>query len=236
MTNKNIPIYIQIHDQIREEIEKGKWAVGDRLPSERELALAFNVSRMTLRQAVQTLADEGILERRIGSGTYVAREKVQERMTGTTSFSEIMLEQGKKPSSKTVSYFVTTPSSSEMEKLNLAADEPIVRMERIRYADGLPICFEVASIPARLVEEYPKKAITDSLYQTLTKDGQHSIGKAEQKVTAVVASERIAELLEIKKGEPILRVKQISFLSEGEAFEYVRSQYVGSRFEFFLER
>lgn len=236
MANKNIPVYIQIHDRIREEIENGKWVVGDRLPSERELALSFNVSRMTLRQAIQTLADEGILERRIGSGTYVAREKVQETMSGTTSFSEIMTEQGKAPSSKTVSYFLTTPSSSEMDKLALSADEKIVRMERIRYADKLPICFEVASIPYKLVSDFSKKAITESLYQTLTENDRYTIGKAEQKITAVVASERIADLLEIKKGEPILRVKQVSFLEEGQPFEYVRSQYVGTRFEFFLER
>ncbi|MDB1590562.1 GntR family transcriptional regulator, partial [Enterococcus faecalis] len=69
---QNIPIYIQIHDKIKEDIEKGVWSIGDRLPSERELALKFDVSRMTLRQAIQTLADEGILERKIGSGTYVA--------------------------------------------------------------------------------------------------------------------------------------------------------------------
>lgn len=75
---QNIPIYIQIHDKIKEDIEKGVWSIGDRLPSERELALKFDVSRMTLRQAIQTLADEGILERKIGSGTYVARKKVQE--------------------------------------------------------------------------------------------------------------------------------------------------------------
>lgn len=236
MGGKNIPVYIQIHDQIRQQIEEGKWVVGDRLPSERELALTFNVSRMTLRQAIQTLSDEGILERRIGSGTYVAREKVQETMSGTTSFSEIMLSQGKEPSSKTVSYFLTTPSSSEMEKLKLTAKDKIIRMERIRYADKLPICFEVASIPHELVKNFTKKAITESLYQTLKENDQNTIDKAEQKITAVIASERIAELLEIKKGEPILRVKQISYLDDGKPFEYVRSQYVGSRFEFFLER
>lgn len=236
MLDKNTPVYIQIHDQIRQQIEDGKWLVGDRLPSERELSITFNVSRMTLRQAIQTLSDEGILERRIGSGTYVAREKVQEKMTGTTSFSEIMLAQGKTPSSKTVSYFLTSPSSSEMEKLHLTPKDKIIRMERIRYADNLPICFEVASIPHQLVKDFTKKGITESLYQTLKENSDNTIDKAEQKVTAVVASERIAELLEIKKGEPILRVKQISYLGDGQAFEYVRSQYVGSRFEFFLER
>lgn len=73
------PVYIQIHNQLKKDIEAGKWSIGDRIPSERELALNFEVSRMTLRQAVQTLVDEGILERRIGAGTYVANRKVQEK-------------------------------------------------------------------------------------------------------------------------------------------------------------
>lgn len=76
------PIYIQIHNDIKRAIEAGKWAVGDRIPSERELSRNFDVSRMTLRQAIQTLVDEGILERQVGSGTYVANQKVQENVRG----------------------------------------------------------------------------------------------------------------------------------------------------------
>ena len=138
MSNQ-LPVYIQIHDQLKNEIEQGIWKVGDRLPSERELAVKFNVSRMTLRQAIQNLADEGILERKIGSGTYVAREKVQEKMSGATSFTEIMESQNRVPSSRTISYLLTSPSSSEMEKLNLSKDDTILRMERIRFADDVPL-------------------------------------------------------------------------------------------------
>lgn len=70
------PIYIKIHNQLRENIEDGKWKVGEKIPAERELAGYFSVSRMTLRQAIQELVDEGILERRVGSGTFVDRKSV----------------------------------------------------------------------------------------------------------------------------------------------------------------
>lgn len=232
----SVPIYIQIHDKIKEDIEKGVWAIGDRLPSERELALKFNVSRMTLRQAIQTLSDEGILERKIGSGTYVARKKVQEKMTGTTSFTDIMLSQNRVPSSRTVSYFVAKPSSSEMEKLQLTAEDSILRMERIRFADDVPICFEIASIPYSMVSEYSKPEITNSLYKTLEEKGGNKIGHANQTISAMLASEQIAEYLEIKRGDAILRLRQISYLENGQPFEYVRTQYVGNRFEFYLEK
>ena len=231
-----LPVYLRIHDQIKSEIEDGKWHVGDRLPSERELSENFNVSRMTLRQAIQTLADEGILERKIGSGTYVARKKVQETMIGTTSFSDIIKSQGSVPSSKTISYFVTKPSSSEMEKLQLTEKEDILKMERIRYADDIPICFEVASIPYKLVSDYDKEEITTSLYKTLAEKGNFKIGKSSQHISAVVSSEKIAHFLDIKRGEAILRMTQISYFEDGAPFEYVRSQYVGERFEFYLEK
>lgn len=236
MSNQTVPVYIQIHDKIRKEIEDGLWAVGDRLPSERELSIQFGVSRMTLRQAIQALADDGILERKIGSGTYVARQKVQEKMTGTTSFTEIMLSQGRTPSSKTIAYYTTKPSSSEMEKLKLSAADSILRMERVRYADDVPICFEVASIPLTIVQGYSKAEITQSLYSTLENKGGYKVGDATQTISAMLASEQIADYLEIKRGDAVLRLRQLTYLTDGRPFEYVRTQYVGNRFEFFLEK
>lgn len=73
------PMYIKIHNQIKRDIENHVYQVGDRIPAERQLAVKFGVSRMTLRQAIKTLEDEGILERRLGSGTYVASQKVQKK-------------------------------------------------------------------------------------------------------------------------------------------------------------
>lgn len=230
------PIYIQIHNKIKQTIEAGKWKIGDRIPAERELAVHFGVSRMTLRQAVQTLVDEGILERHVGSGTFVARQKVQERMSsGVTSFTEIIESEGKQASSKTISYLVTTPSISESERLDLAAGEKVLRMERIRYADDLPICFEVATLPYNLIKDYERSQISTSLYRTLAENGLE-IGHAEQNVSATLAPERIAEYLDVKRGAAILRLRQTTRLADGRPFEYVRTQYVGERFEFYLEK
>jgi GntR family transcriptional regulator len=231
-----VPVYIQIHNEIRKEIESGKWSVGERIPSERQLSQDFNVSRMTLRQAIQTLVDEGILQRQVGSGTYVASSKVQEKMSGTTSFTEITESQGKHPSSKTVSYHVADPSISEMEKLKLADGDQILRMERIRYADNQPICFEVATIPISIVKSLNKEDITSSLYKALENKAGLKLGNATQTVSAILASEKIANFLNVKRGSAILRVRQVTTLDDERPFEYVRSQYAGDRFEFYLER
>ncbi|MCT3499116.1 GntR family transcriptional regulator, partial [Lactobacillus delbrueckii subsp. bulgaricus] len=139
------PMYIKIHNQLRRDIENHVYQVGDRIPAERQLAEQFKVSRMTLRQAIKTLEEEGILERRLGSGTYVASQKVQEKMSGIMSFTEITRANGQTPSSKLVSYKITQPSLSEKERLGLEGSDKVLRMERIRYADQVPICHEIVT-------------------------------------------------------------------------------------------
>ncbi|MFC6314349.1 GntR family transcriptional regulator [Lapidilactobacillus achengensis] len=230
------PVYIKIHNQLKRDIESGIWKVGDRIPSERALSVQFQVSRMTLRQALQTLVEEGILERRVGAGTFVARQKVQEKMSGTTSFTELMRSQGKFPSSQTISYRTVSPSLSEQERLSLGENDKVVRMERIRLADSLPICFEVATIPADMVKNFSRAEVTESFYATMEQKGGYVIGQAKQTITATLASESIADYLNLKRGDAILRLRQITYLSDGRPFEYVRTQYAGQRFEFFLER
>lgn len=230
------PVYIQIHNDLRKSVEDGRWKVGEKIPAERELAADFGVSRMTLRQAIQTLVDEGILERRVGSGTFVASQKVQEKMTGVTSFTELMQAAGKKPSSKTISYHLTIPSQSEIEKLQLKDDERVLRMERVRYGNDVPICYEITTVPATLIDGFSKDEITTSFYQTLAKKAHLYPGHAIQKVSATNATEKIAEYLDIRRGDALLRLTQLSYLQDGRPFEYVHTQYVGSRFEFVLEK
>ncbi|KOY79487.1 GntR family transcriptional regulator [Apilactobacillus kunkeei] len=230
-----LPIYIQIHNEIKKNIEEGKWKLGSRIPSERQLSTEFNVSRMTLRQAIQTLVDEGILDQRVGSGTYVSNEKVQEKMSGVTSFTDIMLAQGKLPASKTISYHTLEPSLSEIEKLNISQNEKVLRMERIRYGDGVPICFEIATVPEKIIDGLSKDDVADSFYASL-KEKKNLVPKvSRQNVSATLASERIAEYLDIKKGDAILLLRQVTSLQNGQPFEYVRTQYVGERFEFYLD-
>ncbi|UQS85020.1 GntR family transcriptional regulator [Apilactobacillus apisilvae] len=230
-----LPIYIQIHNKIRKKVEDGVWKLGEKIPSERELSVNFNVSRMTLRQAIQTLVDEGILEQRMGSGTFVTNEKIQEKMSGVTSFTDIMLAQGKKPSSKTISYHSLEPSLSEVEKLKINQNEKVVRMERIRYGDGLPICFEIATVPEKIVQNLSKYDVTNSFYASLEKKLGLIPKVSNQTVSATLASEKISDYLDIKKGDAILLMRQTTALQNGEPFEYVRTQYVGERFEFYLD-
>lgn len=229
-----LPAYIRIHDAIKQDIEQGIWKIGQRLPSERNLSENFEVSRMTLRQAITLLVDEGILERRIGSGTFVASRRVQEKMRGTTSFTEIVKSQGKLPSSKLISYIKIHPSSQEMQQLQLSPREAIIRMERVRYADHIPVVYEVAAIPEKMIKNFRKEEITEHFFQTLVKNG-YEIGKSQQTISAKIAEKEVAAYLDIDEGKALLALTQVSYFTDGQPFEFVRSQYVGDRFEFYLE-
>ena len=200
------PMYIKIHNQIKRDIENKKYKVGERIPAERQLASKFNVSRMTLRQAIKTLEDEGILERRLGSGTYVSSQKVQEKMSGIMSFTDITRSNGQVPSSKLLSYRITKPSLSEKEKLKIQDTDNVLRMERVRFADNVPICYEVATIPYELVSRFSKDEISSSLYQTLEEKGGYKIGSVVENIGAAVANENEARLLSVKKGEPLVTI------------------------------
>ena len=230
-------IYIRIHDEIKHQIETGVFEVGQRLPSERVMAEQFGVSRMTLRQAVTSLVEEGILPRYVGSGTFVASDRVREKMRGTTSFTEIIQNLGKTPSSKVLSYQKTKANEVECDKLQLKKGAQIIRMERIRYADELPICYEVASIPYRLIEDFAKNDIANHFYETLANAGK-KIGRSEQIISAKIVNKEIANFLSIKQSSAILALTQVSYFANSDEtpFEYVLSQYVGERFEFYLER
>ena len=229
-----VPAYIRIHDAIKKEIDEGVWEIGQRLPSERDLADDYEVSRMTLRQAITLLVEEGILERRVGSGTYVASHRVQEKMRGTTSFTEIVRSQGKTPSSQLISYQRKTANETEIQQLQLKATDTVVRMERVRFADNVPLVFEVASIPEKLIQSFNQEDITEHFFQTLTDNG-YEIGKSQQTIYAKNASERVANYLKVSKNHAVLALTQVSYFTDGRPFEYVHSQYVGDRFEFYLE-
>ena len=229
-----IPAYIRIHDAVKKQIDDGFWEIGQRLPSERDLADDYEVSRMTLRQAITLLVEEGILERRVGSGTYVASHRVQEKMRGTTSFTEIVRLQGKTPSSQVVSYQRKPANETEIQQLQLKTSDYVVRMERVRYADNMPLVFEVASIPEKLIREFKREDIAEHFFQTLTDNG-YEIGKSQQTIYAKNASERVANYLKVPKNHAVLALTQVSYFTDGRPFEYVHSQYVGDRFEFYLE-
>ncbi|EUJ19804.1 GntR family transcriptional regulator [Listeria aquatica] len=227
-----IPIYMQIQADIKQKIEVGTWEIGSSIPAERQLAEMFHVSRMTVRQAIQGLVDDGILQRRVGAGTFIAEKKLTERLEAVTSFTNLMLQEGKIPSTRIVSYGIRPASIQEQDALNLSGNSNVMKIERIRYGDQIPILYEVAAIPEQIASLLTKEDIMDSLYNAIETKLGRKIGDAEQVMEAALVSEKVAPFLDVKLGSPVMKLRQITALDDGRPFEFTRSQYVGSRFQF----
>ena len=155
-------------------------------------------------------------------------------MRGTTSFTEIMKSQGKEPSSQVISYRKTIPSLQEVDKLGIDKTETIIRMERVRYADGIPVVYEVASIPEKFIKNFNREEVTSHFFQTLERHG-YKIGKSHQTIYARLAKDKIADYLQISKGQAILGSDTGFLFWRWDGFWVCKSQYVGERFEFYLE-
>ena len=134
-----LPAYMKIHDQIKKDIDEHRWAIGERLPSERDLVEQFEVSRMTLRQAISLLVEEGVLERRRKWHLCIQYTCTRKDERDNQFYWKLLSPKVKVPSSQLISYRKTIPNEQEVAKLGISPTENIIRMERVRYADQVPL-------------------------------------------------------------------------------------------------
>lgn len=234
MINKNspVPIYHQLEEYIKQQIENGLLKEEEAIPSEREFSERFQISRMTVRQAINNLVMEGYLNRKKGRGTFVSKKKVEQELQGMTSFTEDMLSRGMKPSSKLLSFKIIEADKKTALELKIAENDPIYKIKRIRLADGAPMALETAYIPVNLVPGLTEENSNLSLYQYIEEHLSLSISEATQEIEASIAEEHIAEPLGIEEGEPILLIVRIAYLQDGTPFELVKSSFRADRYRF----
>ncbi|WP_108671609.1 phosphonate metabolism transcriptional regulator PhnF [Peribacillus acanthi] len=234
MINKQspVPIYFQLEEWMKQQIEDGKWKAGRAIPSERELSEQFKVSRMTVRQALANLVQEGILLKKKGLGTFVKEQKLEQVLLGLTSFSEEMLKRGMTPKSILINFEKITANPLVASQLAIHTNEEVFRIERIRLADDVPMAFETAYLPAHLFGEMTKEDAYGSLYDYLQTQKGLKIQEAKQDIEALLADTRLAEFLQIKVGAPILQITRTAYLQTGTPFEYVRTAFRGDRYRF----
>lgn len=233
----NIPIFIKIHDDLINRIDTGLYQSGQKLPSERDLAEEYKVSRMTVRQSLNRLVEEGVLERRVGDGTYVLEKTIIENLRGLTSFSQLMAQSGKTASTKFISFRKDKPDSQQASALGISLDDDVIILERLRLGDNEPIAYEIAALPYEIAGDIKRDDLFNSLYKAIENKGfRIDNASALQEFHARNADEKVAEILNILPGEAMLYLKQTSFFSNGKPFEFVRTYYVGSRYHVYLER
>lgn len=230
-----IPLYYQLAEAVLEQIRRGVLQPGNQLPAERQLAEAVGISRMTARQAVAHLVDQGALHVQHGVGTFVAEPKLTYDPLHLRGFTEDMVRQGGAVSSTVLEQDVIAPPAAVAHALAIRLDEPVLKVVRIRSLDSLPLLLESSFLPQRQCSLLEHEDLRhESLYALLEQRCGVRLHHARQTIEAIVANDYESEVFSIARGTPMLLLEGTAFTERGEAVEHFKAVYRGDRFKFSL--
>jgi len=227
-----VPLYFQIRENLLAEIRSGRLKPGDALLSEQQLSTQLGVSRMTARQALQSLCSLGVAYRQQGKGTFVSRIKFEINFRHVQSFTEQMRSLGLSVHSKVLSLGVAPAPPEIAAALRIAPQSEIVRLERLRMAATLPVAIEWSHLPHHLCPGLTAHVSPEgSLYETLGKHYGIRIQVADETVEVGLAEAEDARLLRVHKGSPLFLFTRVAYLADGQPIEYVKSRYRADRYK-----
>ena len=217
---EGVPIYVQIRESLRAEITGGILRRGEQLPSENELASKFNVSRMTIRESIEDLVDEGLLYRRHGVGTFVAYPHLQRDHTRLTSFFDKAEDEGFQFRAQLLTLEVIHATPKVAQALDLPATSQVIRVKTLRYANDVPVTVHDAHIPHALFAGILNENLeVQHLWSIFEKCG-YKVKRAIQKLEAREATKEVARLMKIKEGAPVLFKERTVYAEDGTPVEF----------------
>jgi GntR family transcriptional regulator len=229
-----LPRYYQLKEIIRERIRAGEWQPGSLIPSERELCERYSISRMTARQSITELVNEGLLYREQGKGTFVGRPKIAQQLLRLTGFTEDMRAREQRPGAKILTAEMWPADETTAESLRIKPGQAVFRLRRLRSADAEPLAIETSCLSffgcERLLDEDLEG---HSLYQVLEEVYDLPPLEAEQELEAGLASVDEAHLLEVPVNSPILRTRRVTTTRRNQPIEYATSVYRGDKYRFY---
>lgn len=227
-----IPLYHQIQQRLLEQIQSGAFKPSEPLPSIQKLASSMGVSQMTVRQAVKSLCELGVIYSRQGKGTFVSRIKLERDFRQVLSFSEETRARGATPHSRLISFRMQMPNRETREALALGHKEKIFRLRRVRYADSVPMGIECSCLPENLCPDLLETFDPEtSLYQKLGEQYRIQLVETKEVIEVGKVSDEDARYLEIAPQSPVFVFTRLSFVESGKPVEYVRSVYRGDRYK-----
>jgi len=228
MIDTYTPRYREIEQVLRERIAGLR--PGDPLPSDTELCREFDVSRMTARNAMQRLAEEGLIEREPGRGSFVAEPPAHRRANSLMSFSKEMRRRGRVPSSRIVDRLLRPPTATEAASLRVPEDEPVVCLRRIRLADGEAIAIEQAALQGRCASAVLTADLERGSLHAVLADAGFVPTRGSATITAECATAEDSRLLGVPPLDPLLVERRVIVDQRGRPLEYTESRYPADRY------
>ena len=229
-----VPKYHQLAGILRKKINDGDWPPQSPIPSERQLEMIYNVSRPTIRQAIELLIHEGYLYREHGKGTFVMPQKLQKGLLELTSFSEDLLKRGIKPGQQILEMEYETAPEEVLRKLELPEGTKALRILRVRFGDDIPIGLQTSYIilkPDQLITREELEEV-GSLYKILQEKLHIIPWAADETLEVTLATKEEANLLQVKVGAPLLINERVLWSQERTAVEFVKILYRGDRYRY----
>ena len=231
-----VALWRQVADGIERGIADGTFAAGERLPGETEIAETYRVNRHTVRRALATLAERGLVRAERGSGTYVEAHRLAYPLRARTRFSEIVGDSGHEPRGQLIETTDDIATRDLARELGLKTGAPLIRIESVRLADRTPICVSTTWLSA---ERFPDAgdvfASTRSMTKLLAHYGVRDYRRASTKITAAIADATDATHLDLPLGRPVLVVDATDVDTAGKPLVTKRARFAAERVEFLVE-
>ncbi|KWX70629.1 GntR family transcriptional regulator [Paenibacillus jilunlii] len=229
--SESSPLYKQLQEKILDSIRDGTLKPGDKLPTELELSETNQVSRVTVRAALDTLTSEGYLVRIPGKGTFITKDKIQKNVAETIGFSDTCRLQNKTPGAKVIKCLIEEATAADQEHLGLSPGDKVINIERIRYADNVPISVEYSRFPSSYSFLLKEDLNDKSLYEILRSNYKVSFGHSRKYIVMEYASFDVATYLNIEEGYPLLSIRSTVSSPDGQKIHRSKQLILGDKFE-----
>lgn len=229
------PLYAQIKDTLRARILDGTYAPHSQMPSEHALCAMFEVSRITVRQALGDLQKEGLVFRLHGKGTFVAKPKAFQNVTSLQGFAEAMSSMGYEIVNRLLAFRIVKASRHVAQKLDLPEGANVTEIHRVRLLNREPVSLELTWVPERLGKRLAGADLASrDIFLILENDCGVPLGHADVSIDAMLADDEIAHALRVQEGSPVLRIERTTHDTHGAPIDYEYLYFRGDAFQYRL--
>lgn len=228
-----VPLYEQIKEILRSRILDGTYQPHQQMPSEADMMAAFDVSRITVRQALNDLQNEGLIFRIHGKGTYVSKPKAFQDLGRLQGFGEAMRQMGYETFSRVLSVRTVVPAAQVQERLQLPKRAKVTELQRVRFLNREPISLDITYVPVSIGTRLAKEDLAArDVFVILENDYGMSLGHADLQIGSTLADEGLAPLLRIEEGSPVLFIERTTHTADGTPIDYEHLYYRGDAFQY----